>query len=159
MTVFVLVIVLALSWTAITGSLTVPNLLLGMAIAALAVLLLRRSFAPPKLLRRLGRIGALALLFFRELAVSAVRVAIVVLSPDPRSQLRPAIVAFPLRVTSDAEIALLANLITLTPGTLSVDVSDDRRLLYIHVLDLASKDALVADIAQGFETRIREVFE
>jgi len=53
---------------------------------------------------------------------------------------------------------LLANLITLTPGTLSVDVSQDRSLLYVHTLTLSTREALIADIAGGFEAKVREVF-
>ena len=59
-----------------------------------------------------------------------------------------------MTVTTDAQITLLANMITLTPGTLSVDVSADRRTLYIHAIDVASKEALIGDIAAGFETKI-----
>jgi multicomponent Na+:H+ antiporter subunit E len=94
-------------------------------------------------------------LFARELILSAIKVAW--LAIQPKLQLRPAIVAYPLTVTSDLQITLLANLITLTPGTLSVDVSDDRRTLYIHAIDVASRDALIGGIAAGFETRILEV--
>lgn len=154
----VIVIVLALGWATITGNFSGLNLLFGAAIGALAVLLLRSAFAPPRALRKLRRIISLALLFLYELMVSAIRVAIIVLTPDLKSALRPAIVAVPLTVQSDAEITLLANLITLTPGTLSVDVSDDRSLLYVHVLTLSTREALIADIASGFETKVKEVF-
>ena len=94
----------------------------------------------------------LILLFVRELILSALRVAWLAL--QPRMNIRPAIIAYPLTVTSDVQIALLANMITLTPGTLSVDVSDDRNWLYVHAIDLASKEALIGSIAAGFETRI-----
>ena len=60
-------------------------------------------------------------------------------------------------MTSDWQITLLANLITLTPGTLSVDVSGDRRTLYIHVLDMADREKIIGAIAAGFETRVLEV--
>lgn len=154
----VTVIVLSLIWAAMSGTFSGLNLLLGAGIGAIAVLLLRRSLARGRSLRQLRSVISLTLLFLYELCVSAVRVAIVVLTPDMKSVLRPAIVAFPLSVKSDAEITLLANLITLTPGTLSVDVSGDRSLLYVHTLTLSSREALIADIAGGFEAKIREVF-
>jgi multicomponent Na+:H+ antiporter subunit E len=50
-------------------------------------------------------------------------------------------------------------LITLTPGTLSVDVSDDRKTLYIHVLEMNDREDVIASIKNGFEARIIEVFE
>lgn len=149
---------LALFWAAMTGVFTGLNLLLGVAIGGLAVWLLRGSFAPPRALRKLRQLLALALLFLHELAASAIRVTIVVLTPDLKSALRPAIIAFPLTVKSDAEITLLANLITLTPGTLSVDVSDDRSELFVHVLCLSTREALIAELAGGFEMRIRELY-
>ena len=152
------VVVLALIWAAITGTFSGLNLLLGAAIGILAVLLLRRDLGPPPRLRQLRNIASLAALFLYELGVSAVRVAIVVLTPDMKSVLQPAIIAFPLTIKSDAEITLLANLITLTPGTLSVDVSEDRSLLYVHALNFGSREALIADIAGGFEAKVREVY-
>lgn len=107
-------------------------------------------------LRRSIKIAALAWLFLVELVVSAVKVSLLALSP--RLRLRPAIVAYPLTVTSDAEITLLANLITLTPGTLSVDVSEDRKTLFIHAIDVADGEELIGAIAGGFETKVLEVF-
>ncbi|MFN4210109.1 MAG: Na+/H+ antiporter subunit E [Devosia sp.] len=153
-----IVIVLAIVWGAITGTFTGLNLLLGAAIGGVAVLLLRSAFAPPRILRKIGQIASLILLFLYELAASAVRVAIVVLTPSMKADLRPAIIAFPLTVKSDAEITLLANLITLTPGTLSIDVSEDRSVLFVHVLTLSTREALIADIAGGFEAKVREIY-
>ena len=153
-----IVIMLALTWAAMTGTFSGLNLLLGAAIGVLAVLLLRRHLGPPRRFRQLRNAASLAVLFLYELGVSAVRVAIVVLTPNLNAALHPAIIAFPLTVTSDAEITLLANLITLTPGTLSVDVSEDRRFLYVHALAYGSRESLIADIAGGFEAKVREVF-
>jgi multicomponent Na+:H+ antiporter subunit E len=141
-----------------TGTFTGLNLLLGAGVGAIAVLLLRRSLAQGRSLRQIWNALSLALLFIYELCVSAVRVAIVVLNPDMKSALRPAIVAFPLTVKSDAEITLLANLITLTPGTLSIDVSEDRSVLFVHVLTLSTREALISEIAGGFEAKVREIY-
>jgi multicomponent Na+:H+ antiporter subunit E len=154
-----LVIVLALIWLAITGNFSGANLLFGALIAVGAVLLLRDSVAPPRALHRLRRIVSLAWLFLYELNLSAIRVAILVMTPNLKSALRPAVVAVPLTVTSDAEITLLANLITLTPGTLSIDVSPDRSHLYVHALSVPDPQALIAEIGAGFEARIRKVFQ
>jgi len=97
---------------------------------------------------------SLLMLFIRELVLSALRVAWLVLQPVPK--LRSAIIAYPLTLTTDAQITLLANMITLTPGTLSIDISDDRRTLYIHCLDLETREKLIGDIAAGFETKVLE---
>lgn len=102
------------------------------------------------------KIGAwmrLAGLFFRELAVSVKDVLVMVL--DPRIPIRSAIVAVPLDVKSDAAITLVANMITLTPGTTSLHVSEDKSTLYVHVMNVS--DESVRAIKEGFEARVREV--
>lgn len=158
MNLTLITIALALFWAAITGNFGGLNLLLGAAVGGLALFLLRGAFAPPRAVLKVRQFLSLALLFLYELAASAVRVAVLVLTPNLTAALRPAVVAFPLTVKSDAEITLLANLITLTPGTLSIDVSEDRSVLYVHVLQLSTPEALIADIAGGFEAKVRELY-
>jgi multicomponent Na+:H+ antiporter subunit E len=144
-------------WGAISASFTPANLLLGFAVGALALWLIRRELQPVAYPLRPVRLALLAALFLKELAVSAVNVALIVLRA--RMDLKPGIFAYPLTAKSDFEITLLANLITLTPGTLSVDVSEDRKTLYVHALDCADPGALRQSLARGFERRIREAFE
>jgi multicomponent Na+:H+ antiporter subunit E len=142
-------VLLALGWA--SGTFTLPNLVFGGAIGALALYLIRDRVEAPRLSRRLRCILSLALLFSYELVMSATKVALLVIRPDMKRTLTPGVIAFPLAVESDAAITILANLVTLTPGTLSVDVSEDRRHLYIHVLDMKDRDEVVRAIAQGFE--------
>jgi multicomponent Na+:H+ antiporter subunit E len=154
MNIVLLTIILALGWAAATGSFTAPNLLLGLVVGAGSLFVVRQFVSPPAFLPRAIRILRLALTFIVELVLSAVRVAQLVVRPDLDARIRPAIVAFPLSATSDIEITLLANLITLTPGTLSVDVSGDRRHLYIHVIHLTDREAFIRSIADGFERQV-----
>lgn len=107
--------------------------------------------------RRIFRIGRLFVVFLREFAFSVFRVARLVLSPH--LHIRPGIFVFPLSVSRDFEITLLANLITLTPGTLSVDVTADGKALLVHAIDCPDPDAARREIAEGFERLIREAFE
>lgn len=158
MSLVLLTIVLALGWAAATGSFTLPNLLLGALVSGAGLFVVRRYVSRPQLLPRAWRIVSLALLFIGELVISALRVARLVIRPDLNAHIRPAIIAFPLSVTSDAEITLLANLITLTPGTLSVDVSEDRRFLYIHVIHVTDRAAFIKDLADGFEAKVMGAF-
>lgn len=146
-------VALALAWAAVTGSFTGINLTFGLTVGAFALFLIRGRAGA---YGRVGRVLSLVLLFLRELALSAWRVAVLV--ARPRMALKPGIFAFPLTVTSDFEITLLANLITLTPGTLSVDVSEDRRVLYVHALDCSDPVGARRDIAEGFERKIMEAF-
>jgi multicomponent Na+:H+ antiporter subunit E len=147
---------LALVWVALTGDASPANVALGVAVGALALAMGRplgkQGFARTRPLRLVGFVAY----FVGQLLLANVRVARAVLGP--LRSLRPAIVAIPLRVDRDAEITLLASLITLTPGTLSLEVSGDRRTLYVHALGVTDPDALRRDIGAGFERRILEVF-
>jgi multicomponent Na+:H+ antiporter subunit E len=95
----------------------------------------------------------LAALFFKDLTLSVRDVAGLVLRPQ--RPFRSAIVAVPLDVRSDVGITLLANMITLTPGTTSLHVSRDRSRLYAHVMN--ASDESVSQIKNGFERSVREV--
>lgn len=105
--------------------------------------------------KRLWALAVLMVVFLAELVKSASRVAIAVLSP--RASLRPSVVAVPINLRSDLGIATLANLVTLTPGTTSLHVSESRDTLYVHVLDAPSSDAVVHDIKNTFERLIRRI--
>ncbi|HEV2517443.1 MAG TPA: Na+/H+ antiporter subunit E [Devosia sp.] len=158
MSLVLLTIVLALGWATATGSFTLPNLMLGALVSAACLFVVRSYVSRPNLLPRALRIVALGWLFISELVASALRVARLVLRPDLNAHIRPAIIAFPLSLSRDAEITLLANLITLTPGTLSVDVSEDRRFLYIHAIHVTDRAAFIKEIASGFEAKVAGVF-
>jgi multicomponent Na+:H+ antiporter subunit E len=99
----------------------------------------------------------LAFYFIKELIVSNFRIIYFVLSP--RHQFRPAILELPLQLKSDFSITLLANLITLTPGTITLEVSDDKKYLYFHVVDVPKQDVELAKqkIKNGFEKRIMKI--
>jgi len=154
MNVALLTLLLALGWAAATGSFTLPNLLLGAIVGGFCLFLIRGQIGGRRFWTKAWRILSLGWLFLCELLLSAVRVGLLVLRP--RLDIKPAMVAFPLSVTSDIEITLLANLITLTPGTLSVDVSADRRFLLIHAIDVEDREALIRDIREGFEKKVME---
>jgi len=149
-------ILLALAWAAVTGSFSFLNVAFGFVLGTAALWLIREQVGSVGYLSRARRVLSLLLLFVYELMMSAVKVAWLVISP--RMDLKPGIFAYPLMVDRDFEITLLANLITLTPGTLSVDVSEDRRFLYIHALDCSDPDQTRAEIANGFERKILEAF-
>ncbi|MDM9627102.1 Na+/H+ antiporter subunit E [Rhizobium sp. S152] len=149
-------LLLTIAWAAVSGSTSPHNLVLGFVLGAVALLVVREPYGGAGYLRRCWAILSLILLFLKELSLSALRVAATVLSP--KLTIKPGIFAFPLTVDRDFEIALLANMITLTPGTLSVDVSDDRRILYVHALDCSDPDKARRDIADGFERKIMEAF-
>lgn len=156
MKLFLINVLLALSWAAVSGSFDAVNIVFGFLLGVMALFVIREQVGSVGYFSRIWRVFSLAMLFLYELVLSSVRVAVLVLSP--KMNLKPGIFAYELKVDRDAEITLLANLITLTPGTLSVDVSADRKWLYIHALDCSDPDATRQDIAIGFERKIMEAF-
>lgn len=150
------VALLTLVWVALTGAPSWDQILLG-AVVGWAALRWTGSVgrAGVSWVVRVPKAIGLALYFLAELVVANVNVAAAVLGPVRR--LRPAIVAVPLDAESDGQILLLANLITLTPGTLSLDVSTDRRTLYVHVLHTDDPEAVRRTVKEGFERRVLEV--
>ena len=97
------------------------------------------------------------LFYLVELFLANLRVAHDVITPG--YHMKPGIIAIPLDAKSDLEIIILSNLITMTPGTLSLDVSTDRRVLYIHAMYIDDLEGLRSKIKNGFEKKVMEVFE
>lgn len=97
----------------------------------------------------------LVIVFLRELALATWDTAKAVFSST--QHLRPAILAVPLDVRSDAGITMFANLVTLTPGTTSLEVSPDRRTLYVHCLDAPDPKATVQGMKDTLEQAVRKV--
>lgn len=151
---FLINVLLAFAWCAVVGSFTFINLLFGFLVSSAALWLTREQHQTTKYFQRVWLVLGLILLFLKELLLSVLRVAWLVVQPS--QNYRPSFISFPLTVDRPYEITLLANLITLTPGTLSVDVSDDKKTLYIHCIDVDDPDALRRDIAEGFERKIME---
>ncbi len=156
MNLLLLNLILALVWGAVTASFALGNLIFGYVLGFIALWLVRDRFEARNF-NRPWRMLRLMWLFLSELFLSAFRVARDTVSP--RMGFRPAIIAVPLDVENRVEIMLLANLISLTPGTLSVDVSTDRSTLYVHAMDVDNPEELRREIKDGFERRIKEAFD
>ncbi len=159
-------LLLTLVWVALQGTLSVGNVVLGM-IFGWAILRISEPLFDPedptesrrlsegvRPLSRLWRVFVLLLVFLRELIVSALQVARYTIQPT--LQINPAIVEYPLDVTTGREITTLANLISLTPGTLSLDVSPDCQCLYVHAISVDTEDGsdVVADIKGSLEKHV-----
>ncbi len=151
-------LLLAFSWAAMTGDFSFGSLATG-AILGFFGLWLSQPLTgiDPMYFKRFWRSIYLALYFVWELLLSSVKVAWDVIRPVPQN--KPALIEVPLTVKSDFEILLLTNLISLTPGTLSVDVSQDRETLIVHAMFGEDAEELKRDIKDGFERLIMGVFE
>ncbi|MDA0700358.1 MAG: Na+/H+ antiporter subunit E [bacterium] len=156
MTLLALHLALALLWAMSTGSLNLPNLLFGFFVAGGVLHFAGPALGDARYAVRVAKVVSLGLFFLRELLVSSVRVAIDVLRPE--LTMTPAVIAVPLDLHSDAQVTLLANLISLTPGTLSIDVATDRSCLYVHAMYGHDPEAVRRQIKHDFERRILGVF-
>lgn len=92
-----------------------------------------------------------------DIVVANLRVAKLILGPT--RALQPGFIALPLELAGDLPITLLASTISLTPGTLSAELSEDRQWLYIHALDVVDEQALITEIKARYEQPLREIFQ
>jgi multicomponent Na+:H+ antiporter subunit E len=95
--------------------------------------------------------------YFWELTKSNFIVAFEALKP--KFGMKPGFVEIPLDVTNDDAILLLANLITMTPGTVTIDVSDDKKFLYAHALFAPNSETVRNDIKKVLEDRVERLFK
>lgn len=155
MNAFIWILMLALLWAAMTEEFTLPNLVIGFGLGYAILYLSRHVLGAGGFIRKFPRFVMFLGYFAKEMVVANLRVAYDVITP--RYHMRPGIVAIPLDAKTDVEIVSLANLITLTPGTMALDVSTDRRVLYIYTMFIDDRETLVRDIKGGLERRVLEL--
>jgi multicomponent Na+:H+ antiporter subunit E len=148
-------ILLALAWVAMTADFTPTNLALGFVLGYLILSFAQRILGPSNYFLKVRQVIGFIAFFLRELVLANLRVAYDVITPG--YHMRPAIVVVPLDVKTDLEITLLANLITVTPGSFSLDVSDDRSVLYVHAMYVDDPATFRREIKEGFERRVLEL--
>jgi multicomponent Na+:H+ antiporter subunit E len=147
-------LLIMLGWALATGDWSSPGLLTGFGVGFAALWVARDLFGPNRYHARVLKSVNLFFYFLKELALSSWVVARAALAP--RLPDDHGFVEVPLDAATDAEIVLTANLISLTPGTLSVDVSADRRTLLVHCIAVGDPKATVAAMKDGFERRVME---
>jgi len=147
--------ILALGFSAVLGHFTLAGFGAGFVVGYLALWITRPLYGENRYFERLPRVIALAGYFLGQLLASNLRVLWDVVTPSHGS--RPAIVGVPLDARTDLEITLVANLVSLTPGTLSLEISDDRRTLYVHVMFMDDAERVRREIKEGIERRVLEV--
>lgn len=148
-------LLLALVWTMLTGNMSFSNLLVGLLLGHLVLRLQYAGLAHPEHPQRLRKIILFLFYFAWEVLSASIRVAHDVVTPTLHA--RPGIIAVPLDAKTDLEITLLSNALTLTPGSVSLDISEDRKTLYLHVLFADDPDEVRRRIKEGMERRLLEV--
>ncbi|SEA95784.1 multicomponent Na+:H+ antiporter subunit E [Thalassobacillus cyri] len=148
-------IVIALMWMFLSESYTFSTFLVGYLLGILLLFVLQRFIPDSFYMDRVIKVIKLIVLFIKELTLS--NIEIVKLVYKPKLDIEPGIFALPTELKSNWEITLLANLISLTPGTLSIAVSEDNSKIYIHAIDIPDVVESINDIKETFEKAIMEV--
>lgn len=146
---------LAFLWMFLTVNYSLAAFIIGYLLGLALLFMMRRFFKERFYLERVWAVIVLFFIFQRELLLSNIQVLMLVLRPG--LTIKPAIFALETDLKEDWEITLLSSLITLTPGTLVIDVSHDQKTLYIHALDVSDIDEAIHSIKTTFEKAIIEV--
>ncbi len=150
------IILLGLTWAALRGDFSLGNLLIGNLLGYLIMAGLARGGVLPQSYRdRVPAVIGLVWFLAKEFLLANLRMAIEVVQPT--SRLSPGIIRVPLDVTDEYEILLLSTLINLTPGSLALELTRDRRAMYVHVMNVTDPDAARAHIKDHFERRVLAV--
>lgn len=149
-------LILTFIWVALTGSFEFANVLFGFFLSYFVLWIITRGSGRARYFRMVPKVISFLFFFLYELMKANLQVAWEI--GTPKLHMTPGIVGVPLDVKSDAEITMLANLITLTPGTLSLDVSDDKSTLYVHSMYITNREDFIRGIKNGFEKRIKELY-
>lgn len=147
---------LAVFWLLLNSTIEPGHVLLGILLGWALPLFARRFWPEREPVVRAWRLVPFIGIVLIDIVTANLRVARAVLGPVGR--LDPGFIRVPLDLRSDLGIAFLANTVSLTPGTISADLSEDRRELLVHYLDERDPDRLVGDIKERYERPIREVF-
>lgn len=150
-------LVLLIVWLLMNNAFSLGQILLGL-ILALGIPLLTEPLQTQQMaVKRPLKLIRYIMVLMWDIVVANLAVAKLILGPT--KALQPGFIAYPLNLTGDLPITLLASTISLTPGTLSAEVSKDKEWLYIHALDLPNEQALIDEIKQRYETPLKEIFQ
>jgi len=153
---FLLNLLLALAWLFLTGEFSPLNFFFGFVISFLTLWLVEEAIeGNVNYIRRALMLPPFIVFFLVQLTKANLRVTYDVLTR--RHYMKPGIIAIPLEAKTNIEIALLANLLTLTPGTLSLDVSEDASVLYVHAMYVEDPDAFRNEIKEQLEKRLLRI--
>ncbi len=154
---FLLNLLLSLVWVALTGHLNYPNFLFGFFIGFWILWVVNRTenTADKSYFYKVPKLLLFCLYFLYDMIRANVEVTKEIMRP--KFKLTPAVIAFEHSLKSDFEITMLTNLIALTPGTMVLKISPDKKYLYIHSFNTKDKDKFVERLRNGLEKKLIEV--
>ncbi|MGN1400227.1 MAG: Na+/H+ antiporter subunit E [Bacillus sp. (in: firmicutes)] len=146
---------LAFIWMFLGHSYNPGSFVIGYLLGLLLLFVFRKAFSERFYLHSVWAVIKLLFIFIFELIMANISVLKVVLKP--KLDMKPGIFAMETELTKPWQVTILSNLITLTPGTLVVSVSDDNKTLYIHAMDIRDLESEIKGIKDSFEKTIMEV--
>ncbi|ADY54006.1 multisubunit sodium/proton antiporter, MrpE subunit [Pseudopedobacter saltans DSM 12145] len=154
---FLMNLLLMFIWVALSGTFYYGNFLFGFMLGYFILWILAKgeNRKNKKYFNRVPKAIGFVLYFLYEMIKANIHVAYDVITP--KYFMKPGIVKYPIDLDDDWEINLLSSCISLTPGTLVMDISADKKVMYIHNMYLKDKDTFIKEIKEGFEKRILEI--
>lgn len=151
----ILHLVLSFVWMFLSSNYSVSGFFIGYLLGLVGLLMVKKMLPGRLYFEKIWAFIKLTILFIKELILANIAVFKVAIKPS--LDIQPAFFKYETTLTKDWEITLLSSLITLTPGTVVVHISDDSKTLYIHCIDVDDIDATIASIRDSFEKAILEV--
>ncbi|MDX1706265.1 Na+/H+ antiporter subunit E [Pseudidiomarina sp.] len=144
-------------WLLLQNSITPGLVILGAVFALLIPLYTNRARDFTLTLHRPLKALQYLLLLIVDIILSNFNIAAIILVPQRR--ISPALIEYPLDIRGEIPITILASTISLTPGTITAEVSRDGRSLLIHGLNVRDPEAMIKQIKTRYERRLQEIFQ
>lgn len=148
-------ILLALVWVLATGTITQENFVFGFLISFVVLWIITPNRNRNNYFTIIPKLTSFIIFLLYQIVKSNIETLISSLYSNAR--LSPAILKVPLKVKTDGEITFFSHLLNITPGTLVIDVSDDKKVLYVHVVHCEDKEAYIKQLKEVFEKRVLEL--
>ncbi|WP_291779158.1 Na+/H+ antiporter subunit E [Cecembia sp.] len=148
-------ILLAIVWVLATGTITQENFVFGFLISFVVLWIITPNRNQNNYFTIIPKLTSFILFLLYQIIKSNIETLIASLYSNAR--LSPAILKVPLTVETDGEITFFSHLLNITPGTLVIDVSDDKKVLYVHVVHCEDKEAYIKQLKEVFEKRVLEL--
>ncbi|MEI5984393.1 Na+/H+ antiporter subunit E [Sphingobacterium sp. PU5-4] len=152
---FLMNLLLSFIWVALTGSMLYSNFIFGYLLGFGVLWIMNRNESDVRYFYRVPKIISFFFFFLYELIKANVQVAYDVITP--KYFFKPGIVRYPVNANTDFEINLLSTFISLTPGTLIIDISDDKKAIYIHVMYLKDEEQFIRTLKTGVERKLLDL--
>jgi multicomponent Na+:H+ antiporter subunit E len=148
-------LLLSFIWVALTGSMYYTNFLFGFLLGFFILWVMNRNEVDQRYFYRVPKTISFVFFFLYQMIIANLQVAYDVITP--KYFFKPGIVKYHMDAQSDFEINLLSTIISLTPGTLILDVSEDKKILYIHVMYLHDKQKFMTQLKNNVERKLLEI--